>query len=191
MPVMVVMASLVQSGAKTAPRDRDAPVELHQKKHQEGDHEEQLEHIRQNHDHVRQPEEADAASCWWLAHGGGASRAQPVEHAHRPLGSGRNGRTHSEVGLLGSLGVDSVRSGAHVQPWTRGPRPAMEQLRILHQAFVEGLITAGEYKEHEQIVLCGQPTGQVSGILMPKRRGGDDHCASCRPSCGGMRAQLE
>ena len=61
-----------------APRDRDAPVELHQKQHQEGDHEEQLEHVRQNHDHVRQPEEADAASCWWLAHGGGASRAQPV-----------------------------------------------------------------------------------------------------------------
>ena len=32
---------------------------------------------------------------------------------------------------------------------------AMEQLRILLQAFDEGLITASEYKEHKQIVLCG------------------------------------
>ena len=31
----------------------------------------------------------------------------------------------------------------------------MEQLRILLQAFDEGLITASEYKEHKQIVLCG------------------------------------
>lgn len=51
---------------------------------------------------------------------------------------------------------------------------AMEQLRILLQAFDEGLITASEYKEHKQIVLCG-----VSQPAMPAEQAAASASQSC------------
>ena len=55
----------------------------------------------------------------------------------------------------------------------------MERLRLLNQAFSEGLITEDEYREHKRVVLCG-----VDG------RASKDPAERCRSGSGDAKEQL-
>ena len=63
----------------------------------------------------------------------------------------------------------------------RGDRRAvrMERLRLLNQAFSEGLITDDEYREHKRVVLCGVDS-----------RASKDPAEPCRSGSGDAKEQL-
>ena len=56
---------------------------------------------------------------------------------------------------------------------------AMERLRLLNQAFSEGLITDDEYREHKRVVLCGVDS-----------RASKDPAEPCRSGSGDAKEQL-
>ena len=55
----------------------------------------------------------------------------------------------------------------------------MERLRLLNEAFSEGLITADEYREHKRVVLCGGDS-----------RAGKDPAEPCQSGSGDAKEQL-